>query len=162
MTTPSPGMSDTHYHPKAITTSKAIAVRVVVQFPDGGAIKTFDSRAGLRAWLSARPEAVLYKAALYRSGLFVRLQETGADGFIPASSIIGDFYRLDERLQALIGDDTGLTFQLGDTVEVRLVEAITSAGALRFEMLSDGRTAPTSARRGSPRARRVDTARAPG
>jgi ribonuclease R len=89
------------------------------------------------------------------SGLFVRLEKTGADGFVPASSIIGDFYRLDERHQALIGDDTRLAFQLGDTVEVRLVEAIPSAGALRFEMLSEGRPAPATARGGTRERRKT-------
>ena len=40
---------------------------------------------------------------------------------------------------ALVGEDTGLAYRLGDPVEVRLVEAIPAAGALRFEMLSEGR-----------------------
>ena len=45
----------------------------------------------------------------------------------------------DEVRQALVGEDTGLAYRLGDPVEVRLVEAIPTAGALRFEMLSEGR-----------------------
>lgn len=73
-----------------------------------------------------------------RSGLFVRLKDTGADGFVPASSMIGDFYRHVEEAHALVGTK-GETYRLGDTVEVRLVEAIPSAGALRFELLSPGR-----------------------
>ncbi len=87
-------------------------------------------------------------SGLARSGLFVRLDQTGADGFVSASSIIGDYYRLDEGLQALVGDRTGLAFQLGDVVEVRLVEAIPTAGALRFEMLSDGKQVPARTRTG--------------
>lgn len=81
-----------------------------------------------------------------RTGLFVRLRETGADGFVPASSIGGDFWRHDETQHALVGDRTGLGFRLGDDVEVRLLEAIPMAGALRFELLSDGR--PMSGARG--------------
>ncbi len=77
-------------------------------------------------------------SGVVRTGLFVRLAETGADGFVPASSIGGDFYRHDERRHSLIGDRTGITFKLGDIVEVRLIEAVPSAGALRFEMLSEG------------------------
>ena len=38
----------------------------------------------------------------------------------------------------MIGDRTGETFALGDTVEVRLLEAAPVAGALRFELLSRG------------------------
>ena len=76
-----------------------------------------------------------------RSGLFVRLQETGADGFVPAATIGNDYYRHHEDAHALIGDRTGETYRLGDDVNVRLVEAIPTAGALRFEMLSEGKRA---------------------
>ncbi len=79
-----------------------------------------------------------------RSGLFVRLSQTGADGFVPAATILGDYYGLSEQHQALIGERSGLAYRLGDTVEVRLVEAIPSAGALRFELLTDGRPVPAS------------------
>jgi len=93
-----------------------------------------------------------------RSGLFVKLDDTGADGFIPAATLGDDYFRYHERGRALIGDAGGETYRLGDAVTVRLVEAVPVAGALRFEMLSQGRrdaTArvlakghrPTSARR---------------
>ncbi|HJZ30746.1 MAG TPA: ribonuclease R [Hyphomicrobiaceae bacterium] len=74
-----------------------------------------------------------------RAGLFVRLAETGADGFVPAASIGQDYYRHQESLYALIGDRSGAGYRLGDAVRVRLIEAVPSAGALRFEMLSPGR-----------------------
>ncbi len=74
-----------------------------------------------------------------RSGIFVRLRETGADGFVPASSMLGDFYRHVEQAHALVGSRDGEAYRLGDTVQVRLVEAIPSAGALRFEVLTPGR-----------------------
>jgi ribonuclease R len=78
-------------------------------------------------------------SGLTRTGLFVRLSETGADGFVPASSIGSEYYYHDEVRQALVGEGTGTAYQLGDSVEVRLVETIPSAGALRFELLSEGR-----------------------
>jgi ribonuclease R len=74
-----------------------------------------------------------------RAGLFVRLKDTGADGFVPAATIGSDYYRHHEDLHALVGDRTGETYRLGDDVTVRLVEAIPTAGALRFEMLSQGK-----------------------
>jgi ribonuclease R len=37
--------------------------------------------------------------------------------------------------------------RLGDVVEVRLVEAAPVAGALRFELLSDGQVAPRGGRK---------------
>jgi len=87
-----------------------------------------------------------------KSGLFVRLNETGADGFIPASTIGQDYYRYVEEQQAMIGDRTGEMFRLGDTVEVRLLEAAPVAGALRFELLSEGpRVNPSSYKRGGKR-----------
>ena len=73
-----------------------------------------------------------------KSGLFVKLAETGADGFIPASTIGQDFYRYVEEQQAMIGDRTGERYGLGDKVTVKLVEAAPVAGALRFELLSEG------------------------
>jgi ribonuclease R len=83
-------------------------------------------------------------SGLVRSGLFVRLAETGADGFVPASAIGHEYFYHDEVHQALVGEDTGLAYRLGDPVEVRLVEAIPTAGALRFDMLSEGRKIATS------------------
>ncbi len=74
-----------------------------------------------------------------RSGLFVKLDDTGADGFIPAASLGDDYFRYHERGHALVGDAGGKTYRLGDAVTVRLVEAAPVAGALRFEMLSEGR-----------------------
>jgi ribonuclease R len=83
-----------------------------------------------------------------RSGLFVRLTETGADGFIPASTIGADYYRFVEEMQAMVGDRTGEMFRIGDTVQVRLLEAAPVAGALRFELLSEGsRGKPSSGKR---------------
>jgi len=96
----------------------------------------------------------------------VRLTETGADGFVPASSIGHEYFYHDETHQALIGEDTGAAFQLGDAVEVRLVEAIPSAGALRFELLSEGRMIGIKPRRaaqgqrGRPQGARRDRSRA--
>lgn len=78
-------------------------------------------------------------AGVTRAGLFVRLRDSGADGFVPAATIGDDYYRHHEDARALIGDRTGETYRLGDEVRVRLAEAIPTAGALRFEMLSRGK-----------------------
>jgi ribonuclease R len=78
-------------------------------------------------------------AGVTPSGLFVKLAETGADGFVPAGTLGADYFRFEEAHMALIGSRTGETFQLGDAVTVRLVEAAPFAGALRFEMLSEGK-----------------------
>lgn len=87
-------------------------------------------------------------SGLAPSGLFVRLSETGADGYIPASSLDDDYYHYVEAQQAMVGDHHGRAYRLGDAVQVRLVEAIAMAGALRFEMLSEGRTGHVSLAKG--------------
>ncbi len=74
-----------------------------------------------------------------RSGLFVRLKDTGADGFIPISTLGAEFFTHVETAHALVGSRSGLGYRLGDIVTVKLVEAIPTAGALRFEMVSEGR-----------------------
>ena len=76
---------------------------------------------------------------------------------MPASTIGADFYRYDEPTHALIGERTGETFRLGDPVTVKLVEAAPIAGALRFEILSEGRKGEPRGRRGrAPRNPRAD------
>ena len=77
-------------------------------------------------------------AGVTKVGLFVKLTETGADGFIPAASLGSDYFRFEEATRSLVGTRTGETFRLGDAVEVKLLEAAPFAGALRFEMLSKG------------------------
>jgi ribonuclease R len=48
-------------------------------------------------------------SGLVRAGLFVRLAESGADGFVPVSSLGQDYFVHDEHAQALIGQHTGET-----------------------------------------------------
>ena len=72
-----------------------------------------------------------------RFGLFIRLDETGADGLIPVSSLGGEYFVHDERAHALIGERSGRRWRLGARVEVRLTEATPITGGLLFEMLSD-------------------------
>jgi ribonuclease R len=82
------------------------------------------------------------------AGLFVKLNETGADGFIPARTIGDEYFHYDEARHALVGRHSGETYRLGDAVTVRLAEAIPVAGALRFELLSAGRRGSVVARNG--------------
>jgi len=85
-------------------------------------------------------------AGVTKVGLFVALDDTGADGFIPAATLGQDYFRYDEGRHALIGERTGEMHRLGDRVEVKLVEAAPVAGALRFELLSDGKYVPGNKR----------------
>ncbi|MBI1867202.1 MAG: ribonuclease R [Methylocystis sp.] len=70
-----------------------------------------------------------------RAGLFVRLLDTGADGFVPAATLGREYFRYDEAGHALTATGSGESYRLGDRIEVKLVEAAPIAGALRFEVL---------------------------
>jgi ribonuclease R len=78
-------------------------------------------------------------SGVHRAGLFVKLRDTGADGFVPARTIGSEYFRHDEAGHAMVGSRSGETYRLGDRVTVKLVEAAPVAGALRFELLSEGR-----------------------
>ncbi|MBP1296859.1 ribonuclease R [Bradyrhizobium elkanii] len=82
-----------------------------------------------------------------RSGLFVKLDDTGADGLIPIRTIGSEYFNYDETRHTLIGTRSGTMYRLGDVVDVRLVEAAPIAGALRFELLSDGQAIPRGRKR---------------
>ncbi len=71
-----------------------------------------------------------------RFGLFVKLDETGADGIVPVGTLGREYWRFDPDAPALVGERSGRAIGLGARVRVRLVEAAPVAGALRFELLS--------------------------
>jgi ribonuclease R len=81
-----------------------------------------------------------------RAGLFVELDETGADGFIPARMIGAEYFRFDEARRSFIG--RSVNHRLGDPVTVELVEAAPVAGALRFKLA--GRDKAAEKRAGQP------------
>lgn len=90
-----------------------------------------------------------------RFGLFIRLDETGADGLVPIRSLGNDYFHHDEGTHSLIGQVTGAVYRLGERVQVKLIEAAPITGGLVFELLSEPRTfaSPTarkSAARGRP------------
>ena len=82
-----------------------------------------------------------------RFGLFVRLNETGADGLVPVSKLGGEYFVHDDRAHALVGERSGARWPLGMTVQVRLTEATPITGGLLFEMLSDPAPPDSSAPR---------------
>jgi ribonuclease R len=73
-----------------------------------------------------------------RFGLFVTLNETGADGLLPVGMLPHDFYDHDERAHALIGRRNGRAFQLGAPITVRLAAAQPLTGGLSFELVAGG------------------------
>jgi ribonuclease R len=80
-------------------------------------------------------------SGVQRFGLFVRLDETGADGLIPIRAVGREFFHYDEATQTLMGADTGLTIGIGQRVVVKLAEAVPVTGGLVLELVEiDGAT----------------------
>ena len=91
-------------------------------------------------------------SGVIQSGLFVRLTETGADGFIPVSTIGGGYWHFSEAHVALVQDQSNRMLRIGDLARVRLVDAAPVAGALRFELITEGgRGNPSSVNRNKKR-----------
>ncbi|MDZ4135809.1 MAG: S1 RNA-binding domain-containing protein, partial [Paracoccaceae bacterium] len=95
-------------------------------------------------------------SGVQRFGLFVKLDETGADGLVPIRSVGREFFHFDPDSQTLMGADTGLTIGIGQRVTVRLAEAVPVTGGLILELLElENRAlpagAPASRGRGGPR-----------
>lgn len=74
-----------------------------------------------------------------RFGLFVTLDENGADGLVPIRTLPQDYYIHDETQHALIGERKGIIYRLGAPITVRIVEADGLTGSSVFEVEgSDG------------------------
>ena len=101
-------------------------------------------------------------AGVARFGVFVKLDETGADGLVPISSLGREYFAFDPDSQTLTGERTRRVIGLGQRVLVRLAEAAPITGGLLFELLEvEGRRLPTPPSRGAkggPR-RRLERAR---
>ncbi|MDH3195198.1 MAG: VacB/RNase II family 3'-5' exoribonuclease, partial [Hyphomicrobiales bacterium] len=106
----------------------------------------------IAAWLVDRIGARFagHIRGVTRAGLFVELDETGADGFVPISTLGKDYFDYHADHHRLVGRQSGETFRLGDAVEVRLVEALPFAGTMRFEMESEGHIPARRERKPSP------------
>ncbi|MGB1548216.1 MAG: ribonuclease R, partial [Alphaproteobacteria bacterium] len=77
-------------------------------------------------------------AGVTRFGLFIALDETGADGFVPIRTLGWEHFVHDEIHHRLTGERSGLTFRLGDRVVVKLVEANKATGSLLFHLVEGG------------------------
>jgi ribonuclease R len=97
-------------------------------------------------------------SGVQKFGLFVKLDETGADGLLPIRSIGDEFFRYDEKTQSLSGRVSGLHLTLGLPVTVKLTEATPVTGGLIFDLVAvNGKplaTRPAKGRKRGPVVRR--------
>lgn len=82
-------------------------------------------------------------SGVQRFGLFVKLDETGADGLVPIRAVGREFFHYDQDRQMLIGADSGAEIGMGQRVTVRLAEASPVTGGLVLDLLTlEDRTLP--------------------
>ena len=74
-------------------------------------------------------------SGIARFGVFVKLDDTGADGLIPIRSLGNEFFHHDADSQTLMGATTGLMIGLGQRVVVKLAEAVPVSGGLILELI---------------------------
>lgn len=88
-------------------------------------------------------------SGVQRFGVFVRLDETGADGLVPVRALGREYFNYDESSQTLMGSETGLVLGIGQKVVVRLAEAVPVTGGLILDLVSvEGATVRPSRRSG--------------
>ena len=81
------------------------------------------------------------------AGLFIKLDDNGADGFVPVTTLGREYFVYDKARHALIGERSGDTYQMGDRLEVKLIEATPVSGGMRFEVVSEGKEGKPANRR---------------
>jgi ribonuclease R len=73
-----------------------------------------------------------------RAGLFVTLDDSGADGLIPISQLGDERFYADESNMFMTGGTSGISFRIGESVEVELEEATPLKGGLLFSLVDGG------------------------
>lgn len=70
-----------------------------------------------------------------RHGLFVEIEESGAEGFIPIRSMDWDYFTFDEANHRLLGRQGKLSYQLGQNIKATLVDADAQTNSLGFRLM---------------------------
>jgi ribonuclease R len=71
------------------------------------------------------------------SGAFVRFGDDGFEGFLPVRRMRGDWYQLNDAETALVGEDSGRAFRLGDPLRVRVGRVDAPRGRAELELAPD-------------------------
>ncbi|RCL77680.1 MAG: ribonuclease R [PS1 clade bacterium] len=107
----------------------------------------------LSAFMSTRigNEFAGHITGVTKSGLFIRLDDTGAEGFSPMSYLGRERFFANEDGMSLTGGTTGKTYRIGQTIAVRLLETNPIAGGMLMEPVIDDEAegTATTQRRGS-------------
>jgi ribonuclease R len=85
-------------------------------------------------------------------GLFAMVEDLGGNGLLLAKDLGREYFRYDEAARALVGDETGETYRVGQRLTLRLADANPVSGSLRFEL-------PEGSYGGAPQPARQDRVR---
>ena len=106
------------------------------------------------AWLSGRVGETFQTriTGVQSFGFFATIVGLGGDGLVPVNTLGREYFRYDEGARALVGEDTGMRYAVGDTLALRLAESNPLTGALKFEPIdADGRSIEPRGARPEPR-----------
>jgi ribonuclease R len=78
-------------------------------------------------------EAIVFSPS--RQGFFVELLDHYVEGFVPAGTLIDDYYRYKEKAHAFIGERRRRRFQLGSRIRVRLDSADLETARMNFSVV---------------------------
>ena len=87
-------------------------------------------------------------------GFFATVEDLGGDGLVLAKDLGQEYFRFDEAAKALVGDETGETYRVGQRLTLRLAEANPVSGSLRFELPEGSYGGAQPVQRRSDRVRR--------
>ncbi len=74
-------------------------------------------------------------SGIARFGVFVKLDETGADGLLPMRTLGNEYFHYDREDQTLMGADTGRVISIGQRVKVKLAEAVPVTGGIALDLI---------------------------
>ena len=88
-------------------------------------------------------------------GFFATVEDLGGDGLVPVRTLGAERFDYDEAKQQLTGMESGTTYNIGQKIDLRLVEANAATGSLLFELAEGAnhmpsRPAPYRSGKGKP------------
>lgn len=101
-------------------------------------------------------------SGIARFGVFVKMDETGADGLIPMRELGREYFHYNQESNTLTGSETRIEIGLGQRVTVRLMEAAPVTGGVALQLISlDGEVVKRASggRRGHPTRRKASNAK---
>ena len=70
-----------------------------------------------------------------RFGVFVKVDQSGADGFVPVESLGNEYFKYNKSKQLLVGRSSGVEIGIGKRALVRVLETNPFTGGLMLELI---------------------------